>query len=277
MIKRLLRKIAALTFQGSLAAQALVDGEIFLNRAVIVHVGGGLANQMICYRAGRMLAIANNATLVLDNHWFGHLDTDSARNYQLHHFPICPDISMFSEVALKNLLRNNPVEVIEREHIPESHATEIPELFRLSGERRIIFFDFWGAWHLCWLAERFFENNDMLSELTLNRDTELEERDRCFLEHIEEARNPVAIHVRRGGLRNSRRRIVIEPGLLQPIHPQDGRCSARTGILRVFGRSGVVQGESGRFSTTPSCRLEHGFDRIQGSFPGFAVQTFHSV
>ena len=71
-------------------------------------------------------------------------------------------------------------------------------MFRLSGERRIILFDFWGAWHLCWLAERFFENNDMLSELTLNRDTELEDLDRSFLERIEAAQNPVAIHVRRG-------------------------------------------------------------------------------
>jgi hypothetical protein len=198
MIKRLIRKIAAVASPGAIAAQVPVDGEILLNRAVIVHVSGGLANQMICYRVGRMLAIANGAMLVLDNHWFRQLVTDSPRNYQLHHFTICPDVSVFSDAAIKNILRNNPVEVIEREHMPESPATEISELFRLFGVRRIIFFDFWGAWHLCWLAERFFEKNDMLSELTLNRDTELEERDRRFLKHIEAARNPVAIHVRRG-------------------------------------------------------------------------------
>ena len=198
MIKRLVRKIAAIASPGSVAPQVPADGEILLNRAIIVHVSGGLANQMICYRAGRMLAIANDATLVLDNHYFRQLVTDSPRNYQLHHFPICPDVSVFSVAALENLLRNNPVEVIEREHMAESPAAELPELFRLSGDRRILFFDFWGALHLRWLADRFFEKNDLLSELTLNRDTGLEERDRRFLERIEAARNPVAIHVRRG-------------------------------------------------------------------------------
>ena len=159
MIKQLVRKIAAIVSPGSVASQVSVDGEILLNRAVIVHVSGGLANQMICYKAGRMLAITNGATLVLDNHYFKRLVTDSLRNYQLHHFPICPDVSVFSDATLKNLLRNNPVEVIEREHLPESPAAELPELFRLSGDRRILFFDFWGALHLRWLADRFFEKN----------------------------------------------------------------------------------------------------------------------
>ncbi len=56
-------------------------------RKIIVHLRGGLGNQMFQYSFGRALAEDNNCELVLDN-WSGFIRDQYRRKYELHNFPI---------------------------------------------------------------------------------------------------------------------------------------------------------------------------------------------
>jgi hypothetical protein len=198
MLSRLSHYVRRLLSSDKAPSTTSSAGEVLLNRAVIVNVSQGLANQMISYKAGRMIAELNNAPLILDNRFFKSLETNSSRNYQLHRFPIQADLSIFCEAAMAKIFRDNKVARPGEEGYPEKYAREIPDAFRLNEERRVIYFGFWDALHLRELADRFFRENGLLKELTLDREIHLASPDRKLLAVIEKSRNPVAVHVRRG-------------------------------------------------------------------------------
>jgi hypothetical protein len=173
-------------------------GEIFLHRAVVMKVNEGLANQMICYKAGRFLAELNSATLILDATWYGSVNDSGPRNYQLHHHAIRPDLTVFDPAIMQDIFSSNEVRAIEREDFPSGYAKSVPDLMYLSQGCQVMVAGFWAALHLRNLADEYFEKNCMLGELDLSGPEELGDQDTELLLQIRKSPEPVAIHVRRG-------------------------------------------------------------------------------
>ena len=180
-------------------APAPESGEILLSRAIVIRVNEGLANQMICYKAARMLAKLNSATLILDTTAYESIKNNGRRNYQLHHHAIRPDLTIFSAAVMQQIREGaGHFQRIERKDLPGGYATEVPENLLLGDNDRILDLGFWAALHLRSLADRFFEENNLLDEIRLRSLDELKQNDLDLLREIESCEHPTAIHVRRG-------------------------------------------------------------------------------
>jgi hypothetical protein len=177
---------------------AVSVGGIFLKKAVIVRVSQGLANQMICYKAARMVSSWNNSLLILDASPYGSLDGNGNRNFQLHHHRIRYDLLTFSTDLVDRIQASNAVYSVTKEMLlPSANPLEAP----ITNEVRkapIVLFDFWFATFLRWDADRHAAESGALSELVLDYEKCFQPRDYSCMKAIESAKNPVAIHVRRG-------------------------------------------------------------------------------
>lgn len=181
--------------------QGLVVGcpsGVFFDKAVIVRVSQGLANQMICYKTAKLVASWMNATIILDASPYGSINNRSNRNFQLHHHRIKYDMLVFDRSFSNRLEQNNKVFRVTKEMLyPESGKVN-PELIERIKSESIVYFDFWLGLFLRAEADRFAEEAGVLSELELKYEDCFGEADYACLKKIQSAVNPVAIHVRRG-------------------------------------------------------------------------------
>jgi len=122
-------------------------GDIFLKKAVIARIAGGLANQMICYKAARMVASWNNASLILDASPYGFLDGNwhGYLNFQLHHHPILYDCLVFSTNVVERIRACNNVYCVTREMLAPTDSPEEALVVKEVRKASIVFFDFWFA------------------------------------------------------------------------------------------------------------------------------------
>jgi hypothetical protein len=171
-----------------------------LNRAVIVRVSGGLANQMLSYKLGRFLSEMNSASLILDVSPYEKEELGPNRNLQILNYELRFDLAVLSTDAMEALRAGNDITDIKKDSLPLPNPTEKQQrdvIARVQGLRNI-YCDLWLALCLRGPADNFAEKSGVLQELTLDPEIGLAERDRQCLKRIEATRNPIAVHVRRG-------------------------------------------------------------------------------
>ena len=163
---------------------------------IIIHIGGGLGNQMFQYALARNISRLNGIDFKLDiSSHFNHCD--DGRKYELSHFNIVENFATVEEIAgfekfekrngRKNLIHNmffaNRSLYIKED---TSHFNE--KILKLNHPAYIF-----GWWH----NERYFKNNEetIRKEFTL-RGHQYEKFTQKLKEISKE--NSVSIHIRRG-------------------------------------------------------------------------------
>lgn len=168
-----------------------------LSKAVIITVSGGLANQMMCYKAGRYLADLKQSTLILDATRYEGRDLTN-RTYQLSYYDVHHDLTVHSGRTIDHIRASNVIEYVERAALPDKWGEEAEPYIQTLVEHNIVCGDFWLADFLRERADEYAERTGMLADLVLDPDRWLDQPNAEFLGLINECINPVAIHVRRG-------------------------------------------------------------------------------
>lgn len=173
---------------------------LLLGKCVIVKVSGGLCNQMMCYKAGRVVSEWNRASLML---YAPQINLDDQRTFFLERYPIKYSMIFSSDMTLSKMLDSNDVLQVKKEHLFDPNGE------RFEGDRKqailsriknakVVYMDFWLPLYF-WRADKEFSpQEDILNELTLNTKVYLSERDHEVMLQIKRCRNPVAVHIRRG-------------------------------------------------------------------------------
>ncbi len=173
---------------------------ILLRRALIVRFSGGLANQMICYKAGRYVAAITGRSFVIDASLYTSSANHVNRNFQLLNYDIAYDLLVFSDEVMGRVKAGNDITFMSKEMLCLPHPSPAQKAAVLDYVRDhdIVFCDFWMG--MCFRSEmdEYAIHNGVLDELTLDPANSFDERNNSMLSAIRAAANPVAIHVRRG-------------------------------------------------------------------------------
>jgi len=153
---------------------------------------------MMVYKAARMVSSWNNALLILDASPYGSLHGNDKRNFQLHHYPIRYDLLIFSAEFVRRLLKCNAVYRAPEHMIPPVEDPLETQVVKELRAAPIVYFGFWFSFFLIHAANRHAVESKVLSELVLDYEKCFGPLDHHCLQAIEAAKNPVAIHVRRG-------------------------------------------------------------------------------
>lgn len=167
---------------------------------IIVHIYGGLGNQMFQYAMGRKLALKNQVSLKIDNAWY-QLDVKeatAARRYELSHFNITAATA--TQRDIEKLLRPYPfpfqfifdkvstrLPFYKRRLVGERHFHFDPEMMKVEGSAYLRGY---------WQSEKYFADvrEDLLKEFSFKASL-----DALNLQHAGRigATDSVSLHVRR--------------------------------------------------------------------------------
>lgn len=178
---------------------------LLLGKSVIVNISGGLCNQMMCYKAGRIVSEWNSAGLIL---YVPNIHLDDHRTFFLDRYPIEYTMMFQSKSMLARILDSNEVLQVKKEHLFDSNGERYDgdrkqELLSQIKSAKIVYMDFWLPLYF-WRADKEFAPQEViLKELVLKTETYLNDRDRRVMMQIKHCRNPVAVHVRRGDFLSS--------------------------------------------------------------------------
>jgi len=184
----------------SIAPPGLNSGEkVWMGRTVIVEITGGLCNQMMCYKAGRLVAEWNGASLVL---YVPHYELENHQAFYLHRYPIVYSMLTYSKQLIATILNSNDVLHVKREDLFTSDGSMVSgdskrEVFSKIKKAKILYIDFWLGLYM-WRSDQLFKPSiQVLEELTLDANKYLSDLDREVIRDIKDCVNPVAIHIRR--------------------------------------------------------------------------------
>ena len=204
---------------------------------IVVHLTGGLGNEMFQYAAGRALAARRGAELVLDPSWFegeGGGEVGFIRRYELGCFELDARVARVQDVArfprsrvearLRRVLPGRPVlRVLEEPAFgaPMPQIVDAPDNTSLRGY---------------WQDPSYFADAEALlrRDFTFRRD--VVEKGAATAKEIESSRIPtLAVHVRRGTY-------LSDPGIRERLgalgedyfRTAIGTVSSQHGDLRVF-------------------------------------------
>jgi hypothetical protein len=187
--------------------------DIRIRNAVIVRVSGGLANQMICYKVGRYAASLKHSTFIIDASLYGNDNDDTARNFQLLHYPISFDLLVFSHETMNDIRANNTIWYLTKDMLPlpDPSVEETTRLVDDIKRHEIVYCDFWLGMALRSEMDAHAVSTCVLDELRLDAERVLDSRDLACLRQIRETRNSVAIHVRRGDFATHDGNLLLTP------------------------------------------------------------------
>lgn len=165
---------------------------------IIVHLSGGLGNQMFQYATGRALAIRNNDTLKVDISSFGKSEKETLRTYKLNNFNIKTEVASQDEIrelSNTNLLKR----VINRlggywgPFIVEKTRGFDKRVLKLHGNLYL-----YGYWQ----SEKYFlkYRKIILNDFELKVD--VSKKHGSILKEIENSTS-VSLHIRRGDYTSS--------------------------------------------------------------------------
>ena len=161
---------------------------------IVVRLCGGLGNQLFQYAAGRRLAHARRAGLVLDLGWYAHTpSSDTPRTYELEHYPIqarpsTPGEALWCSLHHGRLLRHLPWlprrwrQYREKNFGFDPLALDLPNNVYMDGY---------------WQSYRYFEDITDLIRTELTPVVPFGPQDEQLAAMIAEG-DAVSVHVRRG-------------------------------------------------------------------------------
>lgn len=179
------------------SSKALKGIKIGLNRAIIVDVSGGLCNQMMCYKAARFLSENSDFILVIGSLAYENYDQgDSHWNFQLHLYPIKYDLVALGKNAMTLLLNEN--EVLDLRSCDILDRNGIDSVIEAAKAAKTVVIDFKFALELWRAQDRIPVPIATKDELNLDAISHLTAEDSKILNQIQNCKNPVAVHIRRG-------------------------------------------------------------------------------
>ena len=193
---------------------------MILNKAVIVDVSGGLCNQMMCYKAARMISDWNDSSIVIVSKMYDDLkqNAESHTNFQLHFYPIRYDLLFLGHDAIDLICDANSIFRVTREMLfcengdDRLDAEGILALKERLKSCKVVWIDIWFSL-LVWRRSDLFKlPRGVIAELTLEPSGVLNSRDSEILSLISKCGNPVALHVRRGDFLNPDNDLAVDHG-----------------------------------------------------------------
>lgn len=205
--KRFLRKLTKSTPS---ATRAISPAPTW-HRGVWCPIVGGLANQLICYRAGRMLADIHGIPLLGD---ISHYCSPDSRPYLLSHFSPVFDIFFTAESQSSAWLVQavDPLTSVTTRNTPHFWNSDTQKLIRrsfLSTPDKPIIADLWTGLAFQIAARDYFRRPDNAAKMQFRIDT-LSPSEASFLKRINQSASSIAVHVRRTDFANH------DGGLLAP-------------------------------------------------------------
>jgi len=157
---------------------------------IVTRVFGGLGNQLFQYAAGRAAALRNGCDLVLDARPF---ETDSLRDYELHHFNIAARIGTDEELPPD---RTSKIRYLFWKAGRDARQRLIREK-SLKFDQRVLGVSANAIIDGYWQCERYFADHAQQIREDLTIKAPASDRNRQWLDRIS-ARNTVSVHIRRG-------------------------------------------------------------------------------
>ncbi len=168
------------------------------NQGIWFPIVGGLANQLICYRAGRMLANIHDVPLVAD---LSHFQSSSARPLLLPHFGPAIDIEF------RDAQQANPWAALALDLLPLETTRNTPHFWQPDTQTRLraryletpnspILVDLWAGLALQIQASDYFRRPENMNSMRFNTSC-LGNLETEMLNRIRSSRNSIAVHVRR--------------------------------------------------------------------------------
>lgn len=164
---------------------------------IIVKIAGGLGNQMFQYAFGRTLALRNKTELKLDISIFEHYEF---HDYMLNHLQIEESYATNEETKkftkyqprkgrLGKLL--NPFLANRTRYVEEPKYTFVPEMLDLKNPCYVDGY---------WQSEKYFNEIEQTIRKEFLLRTPLSDYSKDIARRIADAKNAVALHVRRGDI-----------------------------------------------------------------------------
>ena len=166
-------------------------------KKVIVRLRGGLGNQLFCYAAGRRLAWANSAELVMDHITGFERDHLYLRSYMLDRFNVATRLASPSE-RLEPLGRYRRYLAKRVSRITPYHKRRYIEQEGINFDGRILALRFNGTLYLdgYWQSEGYFCDIENIIRQDLIMKPPVDDANREMAERIRESLNPVCVHMR---------------------------------------------------------------------------------
>lgn len=168
-----------------------------IRNTVIAKPAGGLANQIITYRAGVLVASRKNAALIIDASNYANLKPSDNRVFQLLHLNLDYNLLNFDPGLADRLLEASDCHICQESVNGLKDVEEHPLLERLE-KADTVWIDIWGGMFLRTLANRHFQRSDVPTLFPDCFESALGLPDIEVLKMIRASSDPVAIHVRRG-------------------------------------------------------------------------------
>ncbi|NOY40503.1 MAG: alpha-1,2-fucosyltransferase [Planctomycetes bacterium] len=157
---------------------------------IVTRISGGLGNQLFQYAAGRAGALRNGCNLVLDAR---PLETNSLRNYELHHFNIAAKIGTHAELPPD---RVSKVRYLLWKTGRDARRRLIREK-SLRFDQKVLGASADAILHGYWQCERYFADFAQKIRDDLTVKTPASGANREWLDRLCST-NTVSVHIRRG-------------------------------------------------------------------------------
>lgn len=163
---------------------------------IITRIVGGLGNQLFCYAAGRRLALANDAELVIDHISGFDYDTRYRRSYQLHHFNIsCRLVKPYERLVPFSRIRRAVKKRVARLQPFEKRSYIIQQ--GMDFDERLLHLKPSGTLYLegYWQGEGYFKEYEEVIRDDLRLSGASDHRNLEVMQTIRKS-NAVAVHIR---------------------------------------------------------------------------------
>ncbi len=182
------------------AEPATIDPLVEFRRAVICELCGGLANQIICYKFGRYIAETQHRLLILDASWYADQPVETNRNLQITKFELHYDAISFSKDWVQAVLREHTTTLISGEPFHKFEDTAAVNYAHqlLTDMKQVVHCDLWGGLTLRKISDDYAGRHYLHEFRIESANSELSDAHRLSQQRVVSARNPVAVHVRRG-------------------------------------------------------------------------------
>lgn len=139
---------------------------IELNKSIIIAFSGGLANQLITYKVGRFLAALMDYKIVFDLSFYNGDKHRSDRPFQLFNYDVKYDLIVHDGFIIDEIKKSNTIyyfDIRELNYLNNS----LDGIKKVIRNNDIIFFSFWEALEMRFIATEYLKNKGIISELDL--------------------------------------------------------------------------------------------------------------
>ena len=184
---------------GELSQELDLSRQIDPPNVVIAIMSGGLANQIIIYKAAVLASSWKESALFVDASGYMTKESEKspARNYQLDQLNLSAHVTIRSKEFSRQMRALPGFSLTKATTESRKDVCEGDILTELR-EFGVLFIDIWGGLFLRKLSNSFFRDLVDKPLFPPEWESKLSDQDQSILGQIRSSPNPVAVHVRRG-------------------------------------------------------------------------------